>query len=265
MVEALSRLLKGLCKAIVLLLAIVLSAFTCHIVYGYMTDSPLLALREVVIEGCRRISERDILSMTQLDRRPNILSIKLAALRSRVETNPWIERAEIGRIFPDKISIKVTERRPAGVILLDQLYYIDAQGVIFARVPKGFEIEYPILTGLHRDDFKTHPQQAWKLVSRALRATGLLDRGDVLSQKDISEIHVDKASGITIYTDHGAVGIILGFEGYEAKWKRLVKVWKHLRQEPLKPAYIDCNYEKWVIVRMRDTHTRYLKGITENS
>lgn len=265
MVEALTRLLKGLCKAIILLLAIVLSAFTCHIVYGYMTDSPLLAIREVVIEGCRRISERDVLSMTQLDRRPNILSVNLAALRSRVETNPWIERAEIRRIFPDRISIKVTERHPAAVILLDQLYYIDAQGVIFARLPKGLKIEYPILTGLHRDDFKTQPQQAWKLVSRALRVTGLLHRGDVLSQKDISEIHLDKASGITIYTDDGAVEITLGFEGYEAKWKRLVKVWRHLRQQPLKPAYIDCNYEKRVIVRMRDTLTFHPKGIIENS
>jgi cell division protein FtsQ len=265
MVEALTRLLKGLCKAIILLLAIVLSAFTCHIVYGYITDSPLLALREVVIEGCRRISEKDILSMTQLNRRPNILSIKLAALRSTVETNPWIERAETRRIFPDRISIKITERRPAAVILLDQLYYIDAQGVIFARVPKGLKIDCPILTGLHRDDFKTHPQQAWELVSRALRVTGLIYRGDILSQKDISEIHMDKASGISIYTDDGAVEITLGFERYEAKWKRLVKVWRHLRQQPLKPAYIDCKYEKRVIVRMRDTQACYPKGIIENT
>ena len=101
--EVVAPLLKGLFKATILVLVMAILAFMGRAVYGYMMDSPLLALREVVIEGCRKTSERDILSMTHLDREPNILSIKLATLRSKVETNPWIERAEISRIFPDRI------------------------------------------------------------------------------------------------------------------------------------------------------------------
>ncbi len=245
-------LLKGLCKAIILIVIVAVGAFICRVVYGYMMDSSLLTLREVVIEGCRKISEREILSITQLDRRPNVLSIELDALRSKVETNPWIARAEIRRIFPDRISIKVTERRPAAIILLDSLYYIDAHGAIFARVPEDQDIDYPILTGLHRDDFKANPDRSWALVFKALDLITVIKEGEVLSQKDVSEIHMDKAFGISIYTKEGAIEIKLGFDHYEPKWKRLERVWRHLGESSLKPLYIDCNYEKRVIVKMRE-------------
>jgi cell division septal protein FtsQ len=245
-------LLKGICKATILIVVVAVLAFICRVVYGYMVDSPLLTLREVVIEGCRKISEREILSMTQLDRRPNILSVELDALRSKVETNPWIARAEIRRIFPDSISIKVTERRPAAIILLDRLYYIDAQGAIFARVPEDQDIDYPILTGLHREDFKANPDQSRALLSKALTLVTVMEDGEVLSKKDISEIHMDKAFGISIYTKEGAIEIKLGLDHYEPKWKRLERVWRHLRETSLNPLSIDCNYEKRIIVKMRE-------------
>ena len=245
-------LLKGICKATILIVVVAVLAFICRVVYGYMVDSPLLTLREVVIEGCRKISEREILSMTQLDRRPNILSVELDALRSKVETNPWIARAEIRRIFPDSISIKVTERIPAAIILLDRLYYIDAQGAIFARVPEDQDIDYPILTGLHREDFKANPDQSRALLSKALTLVTVMEDGEVLSKKDISEIHMDKAFGISIYTKEGAIEIKLGLDHYEPKWKRLERVWRHLRETSLNPLSIDCNYEKRIIVKMRE-------------
>jgi cell division protein FtsQ len=259
--RAVPRLLKRLFKATILVLAVAVLALISQVVYGYMKETPLLTLREVTIEGCQKTSEKEILSMTQLDRQPNILSINLAKLRSKVEANPWIDRAEIRRIFPDRISIRIIERQPVAIILLDRLYYIDGQRVIFARLPKGHQIDHPVLTGLHKDDFKTRPDDAWGLVSKALRLVRLIEGGEALSQRDISEIHMDKALGISLYTNEGAIEIKLGLDHYEAKWKRLERVWRHLRRGPLKPTYIDCNYEKRVIVKMRDTTAFYAKRL----
>lgn len=259
------RFLRGLCKATIFILAVAALAFIGRVVYGYMMDVPLLTLREVVIEGCRNISEKDILFATQLYRRPNILSIELASVRKAVEKNPWVERAEIRRVFPDRISIKITERRPVAFILLDRLYHIDAQGVIFATVPEGHEIDHPILTGLHRDDFETYPDQSRGLISKALGLLKLMEGGETLSHKDISEIHMDKAHGIDVYTNEGAVEIKLGLDRYEAKWKRLERVWGHLRQRSLTPAYINCDYEKRVIVKMREATAYSTKRLVRNS
>lgn len=255
------RLLKSLFKATILVLAVAVLALISRGVYGYMKETPLLTLREVTIEGCQKTSEKNILSMTQLDRQPNVLSINLTKLKSEVEAHPWIGRAEIRRIFPDRVSIRIIERQPVAIILLDRLYYIDGQGVIFARVPKGHQIDHPVLTGLDRDDFKAQPDEAWGFVSKALGLVRLMKGGEILSQRDISEIHIDKAFGISLYTNEGAIEIKLGLDHYGAKWKRLERVWRHLRKRPLKPAYIDCNYEKRVIVKMRDEmawHTKKL-------
>lgn len=265
MKEIVPRLLKRLFKATILVLVIAILAFTWRLINGYMMDTPLLALREVIIEGCRRTSEGDILSIAQLDRKLNMLSIKLATLRNKVEGHPWIERAEIRRIFPGRISIKIIERKPVAIILLERLYYIDGKGAIFARVPSGHQIDHPVLTGLRRDDFKDRPEEAWGLVSKALKLTRLMEDRKILLQKDISEIHMDKALGITIYTNDGAIEIKLGFDQYEAKWERLERVWRHLRKNPQKPAYIDCNYEKRIIVKMRDATAFYTRKFTKNS
>jgi len=237
------------------------AAFLWRVGYGYMRETPLLALHEITIEGCQKTSEKDILSMTELDRQRNILNIDLAKLRRKVQANPWIERAQIRRIFPDRISIKITERKPVAIILLDHLYYIDIHGVIFARVPKVHQINHPVLTGLRRDDFKAHLDEAWDLVFKALTVIKVIEGGDVLSQKDISEIHMDKDFGISIYTNDGAIEIKLGLDLYEAKWKRLERVWRHLRKRPFKPSYIDCNYEKRVIVKMRDAMALFTKRL----
>jgi cell division protein FtsQ len=261
--EGVPRLLKRLFKATILVLTVAVVAFLWRVVYGYMKETPLLTLNEITVEGCQKTSEKDILSMTQLDRQRNILSIDLAKLRSKVQTNPWIERAQIRRIFPDRISIKITERKPVAIILLDRLYYIDGQGVIFARVPKGHQIDHPVLTGLLRDDIKAHPDEAWRLVSKALQLIRVIEGGETLPQKDISEIHMDKALGLSIYTNDGAIEIKLGHDLYEAKWKRLERVWRYLRKRPLKPVYIDCNYEKRVIVKMRDAMAFYAKRLIE--
>ncbi len=257
--STMTRLLKGVFKATKLVLIIAVLAFIWRLVYGYMMETPLLALREVTIEGCQKTSEKDILSMTQLDRRRNILSIDLAELRNKVEANPWIEQAEIRRVFPDRISMKIIERKPAAIILLDRLYYIDGQGVIFAGVPKDRQIDHPILTGLDPDDFKVHPDQSWGLVSKALWLVKLIEAGEFLSQRDISEIHMDKALGMNLYSNDGAIEIKLGLDHYEAKLRRLERVWRHLREKSLKPAYIDCNYEKGVIVKMRDETACFAK------
>lgn len=260
-----SRLLKGVFRATKLVLIIAVLAFISRFVYGHMMVSPLLTLQKVTIEGCHETSERKLLSLTQLDRKPNLLSVDLAELRSKIEATPWIEQAEIKRIFPDKISIKITERNPAAIILLERLYYIDGQGVIFARVPKGHQIGYPVLTGLRRDDFKAHPDQSRLLVSKALSLIKLIEGAEVFSKKDISEIHMDKALGINLYSNDGAIEIKLGLDHFEAKWRRLERVWRHLHERPLKPASIDCNYEKRVIVKLQDVTTFFTKRFTQYS
>jgi cell division protein FtsQ len=263
--EMISLLFNKLFKGTILVLAIAVVAFFGRIVHHYMMESPLLSLGDVIIEGCQELSRSDILSLTQLEGKPNILSIELAELRRKVETNPWVERAEIKRIFPHRIWIKITERTPAAIILLERLYYIDAGGVIFARVPQDHRIKHPILTGLHRDDFKARPDETWRLVSNALRLINIARKGEVLSLEDISEIRMDTTLGISVYTCEGAIEVKFGLDHYGEKWKRLERVWKYLRRNPHKPAYIDCNYDKRVIVKMRESQAFHRKRSIQSS
>ena len=48
------------------------------------------------------------------------------------------------KVFPNKVKIQIEERRPIAILQLEELYYIDAKGVIFSPVRDGDGYNFPI-------------------------------------------------------------------------------------------------------------------------
>lgn len=89
-----------------------------------------LILTDLEISGLVRTGEDDIFSVLDVDSGMPLLSIDLADIQSRVEALPWIKQAEVSRILPEGLSIKVTERIPYALAQHDgQVSLIDPQGV----------------------------------------------------------------------------------------------------------------------------------------
>ncbi len=77
---------------------------------------PAFNVTEVYCEGNVNLKTEEILSAAQLETGKNILLSNIGGARRRVEKFPIVERAQMRRVFPDKICITVTERVPAGYI-----------------------------------------------------------------------------------------------------------------------------------------------------
>jgi cell division protein FtsQ len=71
-----------------------------------------LAVHKVVVEG-RRWTPPDALR-SQLDIRLGmpLLAVDTAAIRDRLETLAWVERAGVARLLPDAVQIRLLERQP---------------------------------------------------------------------------------------------------------------------------------------------------------
>jgi len=81
----------------------------------------------------------------------------------------------VRRIFPGALQIHVSERRPAAIAVLDDLYYVDRRGDTFGPLRPQHDRDYPVFTGLGD---RSDGQQRWAL-RRALHLLrrGLLEHG----------------------------------------------------------------------------------------
>ncbi len=70
------------------------------------------AVANVSVEGREREPRQAILDALGVARGTPILAVDLAAARLRLEALPWVRIAEIERLLPDTIFVRLAERRP---------------------------------------------------------------------------------------------------------------------------------------------------------
>jgi cell division protein FtsQ len=70
------------------------------------------AIANVSVEGRERETRKAILEALGVKRGAPILALDLAAAKARLEALPWVRAAEIERLLPDTIFVRIAERRP---------------------------------------------------------------------------------------------------------------------------------------------------------
>jgi len=231
------------------LLLISLFFFTGHWVYVHLLEDPFFRVREIKLEGCRKIEQEALLSLIKIEGMPNLFTIRLNDLAKRLETHPWIDQIKMRKVFPNKILIHVEERKPMAIIQLEELYYIDTQGEIFSPVGDRDEYNYPYLTGLTRQVLQKDPVEAKRLINKALELLRVVDLEKAPPLDEISEIHMDKALGIHCFTKAEGVEIKMGWEDFGEKLKRLSLIWSDLRKRGFSAVSVDCYDLKKMVVK----------------
>lgn len=80
-----------------------------------VTRSRAFALREVRVDGAQRLSAAQVERIAGLSPRTNVVWFSTAAVRTRLERNVWVERANVARQLPGTIEITIVERRPVAI------------------------------------------------------------------------------------------------------------------------------------------------------
>jgi cell division protein FtsQ len=239
--EKFLRILKKTIRVAFQLLLLSCFLLVSHWVYVRLLGDPYFRVREVEVEGGRKIPKETLLSLTVIDGMPNLFSVKLKEVVERLESHPWIEQVRVRKIFPHKILIQIKEKRPMAIIQLEELYYIDTQGEIFSPVGDRDEYNYPYLTGLSRRVLEKDPAEAKRLIAKALEILRIAGQEKSPPLKEISEIHMEKAYGIDCITKAEGVEVKMGWEDFGEKVRRLSLVWADLRKRGFSAASIDCS------------------------
>jgi len=223
--------------------------FIGHWIYVHLSGDPYFRVREVEVEGGRKIPKETLLSLTVVEGMPNLFSVKLKDVAKQLESHPWIERVQVKKVFPNKILIQIEEKKPMAIIQLGELYYIDTKGEIFSPVGERDEYNYPYLTGLTRQVLEKDPVEAKRLINKALELLRIVHQEKISPLEEISEIHMEKTFGIHCFTKAEGLEVKLGWEEFGEKLKRLSLIWSDLRKKGCSAVSIDCSDLRRVVVK----------------
>ncbi len=125
---------QGLRLALILSIAVFLWK-----VYGYALSSPSFGLERIDFVGARNLDVARLEEKIR-DRFPRfLLKIDLKELQEQVELEPWVGRAEVRRILPNSLEVKVREREPRAIAEINsELYLIDGEGLVLAPYQPRF-------------------------------------------------------------------------------------------------------------------------------
>lgn len=201
--------------------------------YLWVMSSPRFAIRQIVVTGNVRVPEDELLRRAGLAPGRNVFSVRLADVERQLAQHPWIASVRASRRLPDTLTIRVTERQPAALVLLGAPYLADRQGRPFKRaaIEAGEADDLLVVSGLDRKAYARQPEGVHAQVRRALELADRWHRSG--TRPAIGEVHVG-GDELTLYMLEGAVAVRLGdlaIDQLAPRLERFDVVWTALSPE----------------------------------
>lgn len=80
--------------------------------------SPLLRVRQVAVEGAAQTPRDDVVAAASVGEEDNLLLVSTDEIADRVEKLPWVRTADVDRLLPATVRIRITERTPYMILSL---------------------------------------------------------------------------------------------------------------------------------------------------
>ncbi len=234
-----------------LLVLVVISVIGAGMIFGYnfTISSPYFEIKEIVVRGCKELTEKEILSYAAIKPSQNLLAINLGTIARRIESNPWVKEASIGREFPNRLIIDLQERTAVALVKRENGFNLmDLDGVAFKKLEKNDEVDIPVLNVYYSDGDDS------ALFTKSLELLRYLSASkEFPTIRNIAEIHGNEVFGLSLFTD-GGLCIRLGFDSYENKLKRLNAVMADLERRNMKLGFllIDLNDPAKIAVQKKN-------------
>jgi len=162
-------------------------------------------------------------------------ALDVQAIKEQLEANPWVEKAVITRIWPDTLSVAITEE--IAIARWGDNRLLNQYGESFAPELKDDDLTLPLLNGPEGMERKVMEQ--YQVFSQMLSDTGLRVREIDLSERGSWVLRMDNDLLVSI-----------GRSDVMERVQRFVKFYeRHLYAEVANVAAIDLRYNNGISIR----------------
>jgi len=212
-------------------------------------EHPYFELTEIVVTPTRHVRTGALLEAAGLKARVSLWRVDPAALVTRLEADPWVYRASVRREFPRRLVVRLVERRPAAILLLDAPLYVDRTGVAFAPLGERDPLDLPLVTGIEAAIHRGETVYARHGIRRAIRLVDLM--GEAGLPFRVSEVHIDREIGVTVFPVSPPLALTFGWGNFPAKMARLSEVLDALAGREAQIREIDLTLKGQAVIRSR--------------
>ena len=106
-------------------------------------------IESIEVNEVQKVSRDEVLAILNLDGARGLLSTDPAKVKQSLESHPWIQQADVRRVFPDTLVVEIKEREPVAVLRAGRRELLLGQdGAVIAEAGAGAFEGFPILTGI---------------------------------------------------------------------------------------------------------------------
>ncbi len=213
----------------------------------FATSHPYFTLTEIAVRGNRRLSRDEVLRLAGVESGSSIWDASPDMIRANILHSPWVRDAEVHREFPKGLAIVISERRPAAIVQLEELQYVDTRGQVLGLVGADDSRDFPLITGLGTPAAKAYAEAG---IRRALRLIRICARDNLLGP--ISEIAIDKDHGATVFPLRPAIGLHVGWGSWRQKLGTSLRVLQAWEGRADQVQRIDLSFRNRAVVKLKE-------------
>ncbi|MGQ9813170.1 MAG: cell division protein FtsQ/DivIB [Dissulfurimicrobium sp.] len=246
------RFSLALFKKIILLSLVLMAGYG---LWHWMSHNQDFCLNKILVKGDQHLSHEELLKLTGLTSRINLLNISPKSVEAAIERYPWVKDAVVRRKLPDQLIITIKEHIPIAILdFNNKMYLVDESGDVFKEATPEEAKTLPVITGADPGDIKARSLSGVSL--KAIELIRMARHGArILGVNNIKKIHIADSNNLIVYTtDHG-ISIHFKTQDIKIQFARAEKILFQLYRSGNyeKVASIELDYaQDMAIARLRD-------------
>ena len=242
---------------VALTVVLVISLFAWHRLEQFLIHDPRFAVSGpegaddasvIQIQGAQHASRRAIEGAFAEDMGQSIYLLPLEARRATLRTVDWVKDATVMRLWPNRVVVRVAERKPVAFVTLSGSRYglIDEDGVILPPATDRFHL--PVLRGVAARHPLADRRDRVQRMQRLLRALGA-------NADKIAEVDVTDREDLRVTQTYGGrmVTLLLGDQNFAVRYQNFLNHYAEIRDKMPDASSLDLRMEDRItVVQQKD-------------
>ena len=242
---------------VALTVVLVISLFAWHRLEQFLIHDPRFAVSGpegaddasvIQIQGAQHASRRAIEGAFAEDMGQSIYLLPLEARRATLRTVDWVKDATVMRLWPNRVVVRVAERKPVAFVTLPGSRYglIDEDGVILPPATDRFHL--PVLRGVAARHPLADRRDRVQRMQRLLRALGA-------NADKIAEVDVTDREDLRVTQTYGGrmVTLLLGDQNFAVRYQNFLNHYAEIRDKMPDASSLDLRMEDRItVVQQKD-------------
>jgi cell division protein FtsQ len=220
---------------------------------AWVLTAPLFRLRDVEVGGIAgRVHGRVPAGWVRQALAPldgeNLVRLSLAEAARRVRRNPWVDEVEMTKELPDRLRVKVAERKPVALLIAGGGFvYADSAGRAIAPVATPADLAEARRAGLLAVSFSAGPHPDG--MAAALKVAAELGRVQPTWAAKLARIEVLGEGDFRLQTDALPFPLLVTSEQVGPKVRRLVELLPELSRRYPQIETVDLRFSRRIVVQ----------------